>query len=176
VHTNWIHLMCNILWSLLDLQQWVDDIMLTLKRLWTWVQCISKSVVWLLPQWQNVCVNISANKIEELIFYSDSGVQFMSHHSDLGSIHDLPEDSDNGVVTNAVWHDSASENYSASIHGFRSWIELCCCTSHQCRIFIIWLFSTNVHRWIIQHCFGKRQTTTTNSTFKDKSTKLSNQL
>jgi hypothetical protein len=62
VQKNWNHLVCNILYCLLDLQQWVD-VMLAFKRLWNSVWWVSKSAAVLLEKWQNVHITLVQTRL-----------------------------------------------------------------------------------------------------------------
>jgi hypothetical protein len=61
--------------------------------------------------------NISANKIEELVFYSDSEEQFVSDDSEIESTQDLSKHIDGIVATNEEWHEGRSED-GAAVHHF----------------------------------------------------------
>jgi hypothetical protein len=62
--------------------------------------------------------NISANEIQELIFYFDSEIEFASNDSDNDFTHDFSEDSDGIVEADEEWKDKRDEDKVTVHHHF----------------------------------------------------------
>jgi hypothetical protein len=80
------------------------------RTLRTQVQCLSETAVPLLLLWQNIYINTGESKAEGVGLNSNSEEQFALDDSDTESTHNLPENSDDSVLTNQVWRDGKNDD------------------------------------------------------------------
>jgi hypothetical protein len=80
------------------------------RTLRTQVQCLSETAVPLLLLWQNTYINTGESEAQGVVYNSNSEEQFALDDSDTESTHNLPENSDDSVLTNQVWRDGRNDD------------------------------------------------------------------